>query len=169
MTIATGAQAVSEGRYGRTDQAMWYMDKIVQTFGRTLPGSISEMMPDYGCFVIAWTNYGIIVPLIEQVLGIEPDAPHRTVVFDPHAPSGWKKMSVEALPVGANTISFSWAETAKGIEYDIKATQDGWTFTVSADTSAGAKYYLNGIAVSPTGSGIRMRGTRNQLLLVPAR
>src|SRR5206468_5550203 len=70
MTIATGVQAVSEGRYGRTDQAMWYVHRIVRTFSRTLPGSISEMMPDYGCFVIAWTSYGIVVPLIEQVFGI---------------------------------------------------------------------------------------------------
>src|SRR3989475_7485028 len=30
MTIATGVQAVSEGNYGRTDEAMWYVDKIVQ-------------------------------------------------------------------------------------------------------------------------------------------
>ena len=167
MTIATGAQAVSEGRYGRVDQAMWYVDRIVSTFGRTLPGSISEMMPDYGCFVIAWTNYGIVVPLIEQVFGIVPDAPGRTIVFDPHVPSGWKRMSIEALPVGANTVSFAWAETAKGIEYDINAVQDGWSLIVRADTAAGAKYYLNGAPVVPTASGIRMSGTRNHLLVVP--
>ena len=169
MTIATGAQAVSEGRYGRVDQAMWYIDRIVSTFGRTLPGSISEMMPDYGCFVIAWTNYGIVVPLIEQVFGIAPDAPGRTIVFDPHVPSGWKRMSIEALPVGTNTVSFAWAETAQGIEYDINAKQDGWSMIVRADTAAGAKYYLNGAPVAPTVSGIRMSGTRNHLLVVPGK
>jgi glycogen debranching enzyme len=167
MTIATGAQAVSEGRYGRVDQAMWYVDRIVSTFGRTLPGSISEMMPDYGCFVIAWTNYGIVVPLIEQVFGIAPDAPGRTIVFDPHVPSGWRRMSIEALPVGTNTVSFAWAETAQGIEYDINAEQDGWSLIVRADTAAGAKYYLNGAPVAPTVAGIRMSGTRNHLLVVP--
>jgi len=31
-----------------------------QTFNRKLPGSISEMMPDYGCLVQAWTMYGIV-------------------------------------------------------------------------------------------------------------
>jgi glycogen debranching enzyme len=168
MTIATGVQAVSEGRYGRTDQAMWYMDRIVQTFGRTLPGSISEMMPDYGCFVIAWTSYGIVVPLIEQVFGIEPDAPARSVVFDPHVPSGWKQMGIDALPVGTNTISFSWRQTARGVEYGIEAEQDGWTFTVK-EPSPGARYYLNGKPVTPSASGIAMHGTRNHLLVVPAR
>src|SRR5262249_55582489 len=157
-----GVQAVSEGRYGRTDQAMWYVDKIVQTFGRTLPGSISEMMPDYGCFVIAWTSYGIVVPLIEHVFGIAPDAPNRTIAFDPHVPTGWKTMSIEALPVGTNTISFAREETAKGIEYTIAAEQDGWTFTVKA-AAPGATYYLNGSPVVPAMSGISMSGTRNIL------
>jgi len=165
MTISTGVQAVSEGRYGRIDQAKWYMDRIVQTFGRTLPGSISEMMPDYGCFVIAWTSYGIVVPLVEQVFGIAPDAPNRSIVFDPHVPSGWKRMSIEALPVGANTISFSWAEAARGTEYVIESKQDGWTFTVRAP--AGAAYYLNGRPVTPRPAGITMSGRRNELLVLP--
>jgi glycogen debranching enzyme len=167
MTISTGVQAVSEGRYGRIDEAKWYMDRIVETFGRTLPGSISEMMPDYGCFVIAWTSYGIVVPLIEEVFGIEPDAPGRSIVFDPHAPSGWKRMRIEALPVGSNTISFGWAETARGTEYTIDAKEDAWSYTVKVP--AGATYYLNGASVSPSAGGIRMSGTRNQLLVVPAR
>ncbi|HKT59510.1 MAG TPA: hypothetical protein VJQ46_05640 [Gemmatimonadales bacterium] len=169
MTISTGVQAVSEGRYGRIDQAMWYMDKIVQTFGRTLPGSISEMMPDYGCFVIAWTSYGIVVPLIEQVFGIVPDAPGRSIAFHPRAPSGWNEMSIEELPIGSNTISFSQARTERGIEYEVESKQDGWTFTLEADSSAGALYYLNGSPVAPTASGVRMSGTRNRLLVVPAK
>jgi len=78
-------------------------------------------------------------------------------------------MSIRALPVGANTVSFSRAETAKGIEYEIKATQEGWTFTVKADTSAGVRYYLNGSSVGPSGGGIRMAGTSNHLLVVPGK
>jgi Bacterial alpha-L-rhamnosidase 6 hairpin glycosidase domain len=40
MTIPTGVQAISEANYGRIDEAMWYVDRIVQTFSRKLPGSI---------------------------------------------------------------------------------------------------------------------------------
>ncbi len=39
------------------------------------------MMPDYGCFTIAWTSYGIVLPLIQHVFGIHPDAMTRTVVI----------------------------------------------------------------------------------------
>jgi len=167
MTISTGVQAVSEGRYGRVDQAKWYIDRIVETFGRTLPGSISEMMPDYGCFVIAWTSYGIVVPLIEQIFGIQPDAPGRSIGFDPHVPSGWKQMRIEALPVGSDTISFAWAETERGNEYSIESSEDGWAFTIKVPPASA--YYLNGTPVSATADGIRITGRRNQLLVVPAR
>ena len=167
MTISTGVQAVSEGNYGRTDEALWYVDKIVQTFNRKLPGSISEMMPDYGCFTIAWTSYGIVLPLIQHVFGIRPDAINKTVVFDPHVPTGWEDMSIEDLPVGTNMISFSRAKSGRGIEYSFDAKENGWTFVFKGKASPGAQYYLNGRPVAFTSSGIRMSGRKNRVLVVP--
>ena len=140
MTIATGVQAVAEARYGRVDESLWYVNRIVETFGRTLPGSVSEMMPDYGCFVIGWTSYGVVVPLIQHVFGIRPDAVHRTVVFDPQVPSGWEDVSIADLPVGTNVISFARARTGEGVEYRIEARDDGWTFVLKGTPEAGASY-----------------------------
>ena len=165
MTIATGVQAVSEANYGRTDEALWYMDKIVQTFNRKLPGSISEMMPDYGCFAIAWTSYGIVVPLIQHVFGIQPDAVNKTVVLDPRLPTGWSDMSIDDLPVGTNLVSFSRAKTARGIEYRLEAKESGWSFVLKGKESPEAKYYLNGRPVTFTSAGIRMRGKKNHVLV----
>lgn len=167
MTISTGVQAVSEANYGRTDEAFWYVDKIVQTFNRKLPGSISEMMPDYGCFTIAWTSYGIVIPLIQHVFGIRPDALNRTVVFDPHLPAGWEEIAMEELPVGTNLISFSRSKTEKGVEYRLEAREDGWNLILRGDAPPGTNYYLNGRPISPTPSGIRMSGKRNRVLVVP--
>jgi glycogen debranching enzyme len=166
MTIATGVQAVAEANYGRSDQALWYMDKIVRTFNRKTPGSIAEMMPDYGCFTIAWTSYGIVVPLIEGIFGIHPDAPAKTVVFEPHVPSGWEDMSIDALPIESNVVSFSRAKTKSGVEYDFAGAADDWTFVLQVPEVPGAKYYLNGKPVPFTVSGIRMQGRRNQVLVV---
>jgi hypothetical protein len=166
MTISTGVQAVSEANYGRTDEAMWYVDKIVQTFSRKLPGSIAEMMPDYGCFTIAWTSYGIVLPLIQHVFGIQPDAVNKTVVFDPHLPTGWENMSIEDLPVGSNLVSFSRTKTGRGIEYGFEAKEGGWNFVLRGGALSGAEYYLNGRRVSPTSSGIRMSGRKNHVLVV---
>jgi hypothetical protein len=167
MTIATGVQAVAEARYGRIDQSLWYVGRIVETFNRTLPGSISEMMPDYGCFTIAWTSYGVMVPLIEHVFGVRPDAVHKTVVLAPQVPTGWEEMSIEDLPVGTNTVSFSRRRSGKGVEYRVGAREPGWTFVLNAEAPPGARYYLNGRPVSPTASGIRMSGRTNQVVVVP--
>jgi len=166
MTISTGVQAVSEGNYGRTDEALWYVDKIVQTFNRRLPGSIAEMMPDYGCFAIAWTSYGIVLPLIQHVFGIQPDAVNKTVAFDPHVPTGWENMSIEDLLVGTNIVSFSRAKTGRGIEYGFAAKENGWHFVLRGAALSGAEYYLNGRPVAPTSSGIHMSGRDNHVLVV---
>jgi len=166
MTISTGVQAVSEGNYGRTDEALWYVDRIVQTFNRVTPGSITEMMPDHGCFTIAWTSYGIVLPLIQHVFGIQPDAMNKTVVFDPHVPAGWEDMSIDDLPVGANSVSFSRAKTGRGIEYGVEARESGWSFVLKGKPLPGARYYLNGRPVSFTSSGIPMSGRKNHVLVV---
>jgi glycogen debranching enzyme len=166
MTISTGVQAVSEANYGRTDQALWYVDRIVRTFNRVSPGSISEMLPDYGCFVIAWTSYGIVVPLIQHVFGIQPDAPHKTVVFEPHLPTGWEDIRIDDLPVGTNLVSFSRSRTGRGIEYAVEAEQSGWSFVLKVKGAPGARYYLNGRPVSLTAAGIRMSGKKNHVLVL---
>jgi hypothetical protein len=167
MTISTGVQAVAEANYGRADEAMWYVDRIVETFNRVTPGSISEMMPDYGCFTIAWTSYGIVVPLIEHVFGVRPDAANKTILFEPHLPTGWQDIRIEDLPVGTNRISFSRTRTGKGVIYDIAAKETGWRFVLRETASSHAKYFLNGRPTSPSPSGIRMEGRKNRVLAAP--
>ena len=115
---------------GVPTKAMWYVDRIVQTFNRVAPGSISEMMPDYGCFTIAWTSYGIVLPLIEHVFGVRPDAANKTIVFEPHLPTGWEDISIEDLPVGANLVSFSRPEPKKRS-----------STILQPETTAGASFY----------------------------
>ena len=165
MTISTGVQAVAEARYGRIDQSLWYVGRIVETFGRTLPGSINEMMPDYGCFAIGWTSYGVMVPLIEHVFGIRPDAVHRTVVLAPQVPTGWERMRIDDLPVGGNSVAFSRRRTGRKIEYRVESREDGWTFLLRPEAAPGARYSVNGKAVSPGRSGIRLTGRSNRVLV----
>jgi glycogen debranching enzyme len=165
MTISTGVAAVSEANYGRSDESLWYMHKIVDTFNRRLPGSMSEMMPDYGCFVIAWSMYGIVIPIVEHIFGVQPDAVHKKVVLEPQLPTGWEDLSIEDLPVGTNRISFWRRRTERGVEYTIRSQQTGWRFLLKDKSRPGAKYYLNGRTVGAEPSGIPMSGTRNTLLV----
>jgi glycogen debranching enzyme len=168
MTISTGVEAVAEGKYGRTDEAMWYVDKIVQTFDRVTPGSISEMMPDHGCFSIAWTSYGIVLPLIEDVFGLEPDAAHKTVVLQPHLPKGWEDIRIDDLPIGTNRVSFSRTRTGKGVLYDIQSQENGWSFVLKAPALPDSRYSLNGRPIPASSSGLRMEGRKNRVLITTA-
>ena len=106
------------------------------------------------------------MPLIQHVFGIQPDAMNKTVVFDPHLPTGWEDMSIEDLPVGTNSVSFSRAKTGRGIEYDVEAKESGWSFVLKGKPLPGARYYLNGRPVAFTSSGIRMGGRKNHVVVV---
>jgi len=158
MTIATGVQAMAEAAYGRTDECMWYVNKIVQTFGRVLPGSISEMMPDYGCPVQAWTIYGLAVPLITHVFGLHPDAHNKMITFSPNLPSGWDNIKISELPVGNNTISFVVKKSGNGTAYNISSKDADWKYTLKLKSLRGTKYMLNGKTLTAHSDEIQLRG-----------
>lgn len=165
MTIATGVQAMAECQYGRIDEGMWYIDKIVQTFGRVLPGSISEMMPDYGCPVQAWTIYGLASPLVTKIFGINPDAGSQFIRLIPRLPSGWNDIVIANLPVGANHISFAVKKWGGTTTYHLSATSTGWTYILNLKGLAGTTYVLNGKTLTATTDEIKLTGKENRLVL----
>ncbi|MVM33456.1 amylo-alpha-1,6-glucosidase [Spirosoma sp. HMF4905] len=166
MTIATGVQAVAEATYGRTDESMWYVNKLVQTFGRVLPGSISEMMPDYGCPDQAWTIYGLAVPLITHVFGVQPDAYKKTITFSPNLPSGWDNINVSDLPVGNNLIAFAVKKTSRGTEYDLSSKNADWNYTIKQKGLRGKKYVLNGKTLTANSDELHVGGKSAIILLL---
>ncbi len=156
MTIATGVQAVSEYMYGRTDKSLYYVNQIVKTFGEVLPGSISEMMPDYGCFTQAWTSYGIVLPIISHVFGINPDASQKRIEIAPHIPEGWRRahVSLNSLPVADNEISMSYQLVRGGKKFTIVSKKPGWKIEFRPMPESSVRYIANGRSVIPTDSGI---------------
>ncbi|MDB5242073.1 MAG: amylo-alpha,6-glucosidase, partial [Spirosoma sp.] len=166
MTIATGVQAVAEAAYGRTDESMWYVHKLVQTFSRVLPGSISEMMPDYGCPDQAWTIYGLAVPLVRHVFGLQPDAYNKTITFSPRLPSGWANISLSDLPVGNNLVSFGVKKTGKGLQYHLSSRSADWTYVLKLGNLQGKRYVLNGKTVTATSDEVRIQGKSTTILML---
>lgn len=161
MTISTGVQAVSEAQYGRLDECLWYMDKIVSTLSMTLPGSINEMMPDYGCPVQAWTIYGIAVPLIEHVFGISPDAYNKKVVISPSLPASWSEMKLENQRVGSNTYDI-WIEKKNGkTTYVIKSGENDWNTILKIKGLTGKTCEVNGEIKEAISDNIILAGKEN--------
>jgi glycogen debranching enzyme len=161
MTIATGVQAVAEASYGRTDESLSYVDKIAETFGMALPGSISEMMPDYGCPVQGWTIYGLAKPLVTHIFGIQPDAYKKSIEITPHLPSGWEKISIKALPVGDNLISLTLSKTSDNLEYLVTSEKDDWNFVFPVKKYKDHEITVNGKKMKKDTDEIRVRGRKN--------
>ena len=131
MTISTGVQAVAEARYGRVDNAMEYLDMIASTLDAHLPGSICEMMPNYGCPAQAWTIYGPAKTLICYVFGIKPDAASKAVTIKPCIPSEWESFSIEDVRVGDATFSLFFSTVNGKLTCDIKTDRPEFTYMVT--------------------------------------
>ncbi|HYK46253.1 MAG TPA: hypothetical protein VEV83_13840, partial [Parafilimonas sp.] len=148
----------------------WYVDKIVQTFSRALPGSISEMMPDYGCPVQAWTIYGLAVPLVTYVLGINPDAYNKSITISPHLPTGWDHAAIYQLPVGGDTISLVIKNNNSSTTYSLTSNANDWRYRLEINGLAGSKYKVNGKVLTAAADEIELKGKANEveIELMPA-
>lgn len=144
MTISTGVQAVAECAYGRIDESLWYVNRIVDTFGKVLPGSVTEMMPDYGCEAQAWTIYGMVVPLIKYIFGICPEAHNKTITFCPNLPSKWNEIAIEDFPIGDCLINYIVKRTEGGLEVILDTKSKNWNFRFGTLDIPVKKFVLNG-------------------------
>lgn len=153
MTISTGVQAVAEARYDRMDESLRYIRLIASTFNMRLPGSISEMSPDYGCFVQAWTVYGMTWPLMTRMFGIQPKAHLRELTLRPRLPKEWNDIAADKVHIGLGEyenrlgISISRSETTD--HYTFGLERRGWTILLDLADAATASVTIDGTAVKP--------------------
>jgi glycogen debranching enzyme len=147
MTISTGVQAVAECRYDRSEEALRYVNLIASTFNKRLPGSIYEMSPDYGCFVQAWTSYGLVTPLISYFFGIQPRAYWKEISIRPRLPQSWDHAEVENVQIGtgeqSNELNVSIMLGEKEDVYEIALKDKGWTVKVDLPVNHLAKVFVD--------------------------
>jgi hypothetical protein len=159
--VNTGALAVGEANYGRLPQAVTDMDKIASQLTVEMPGSLPELAASaqYNPFealtsranvMQAWSGYGLLWTVVNDLLGVTPDAAARSVAVVPEVPSSWPAMSVGNLHVGSATL----AETASrhGAAYRTEVTgAQGLNLTIGTVLAAGATVHsvtLNGAHVA---------------------
>ncbi|ONI39976.1 hypothetical protein AN639_01460 [Candidatus Epulonipiscium fishelsonii] len=145
MTISTGVQAVSEGRYKRCDNALSLLEKMMNTMGEVMPGAINEMSPNYGCFVQEWTIYSVMVPIIECFIGIKPNVVNKEIIIDPCIPNKWNRLTMSNMKVGDNIIHFDFSRTAEIETYII--SNEGSNIITFINNNY-KKVKLNGVVVN---------------------
>lgn len=146
MSISTGVMAVAECSYDRVDKGLEYIQKICKTLHLDMPGAISEGSPDLGCFVQAWSGYGVIWPLMTQILGLQPTAHEQKLVIRPRLPQGWGRFSLKNLKIGDNTFSLDFQVHKNKIELKIKSSLGGWDLMLDLPKESEKKpvFTLNG-------------------------
>ena len=130
MTISTGVAAVAAAAYGRPDAALRHVRCIAGAAFLRTPGAASEMAPDGGCAVQAWSGYGLLWPVVRHFLGVDPDAPRRKVVLRPHPPARWRRWHLRDLPLGDARLSWEARPLPGGQEYRVDLTGAGWVAEV---------------------------------------
>ena len=108
MTIPTGVMAAAQVRYGYADRGLELIHLMFDSFGMSTPGSISEMSPDYGCFVQAWTAYAAFVPVVTGFFGIEPSFSEGIIRISPCMPNAWPDATLDNLPMMNGQLSISY-------------------------------------------------------------
>jgi hypothetical protein len=160
MTLPTGVQAVSAARYGEPDLALDYLQRMVRSFSFAHPGSMYEVSPDYGMLVQAWNVYALVRPVVSHFLGIQPEAHLKRFTVQPAMPATWRKASIKALPVGANTIGVS----IDGDQFTINQTLD-WEVVFVAPSGKSISR-VNGEAVEAGTQEVLLKGKNNLVELV---
>jgi glycogen debranching enzyme len=127
MSINTGALAVAELRYGRVGDALQRLRVMTDTLDLHMPGAISEMLPDYGCFVQAWSSFAVAWPVVAHMFGLEPRADLQTLVVNPQLPPDWGEASLVNVHVGDAHFDFHWDGTTMRVVCD----RDTWSIRSS--------------------------------------
>jgi glycogen debranching enzyme len=144
MTLPTGVQAIAENNYGRPDKALEYLQRMVRSFGFSLPGSIYEVSPDYGMMSQAWNLYAFAVPIITQFFGIQPEASKKIIHIMPQLPGTWHNSRLENVQVGENIIDIKYVQSEKGLSAQINQDRGDWEIHFKIPRKDFVKLSLNG-------------------------
>ncbi len=120
MTISTGVLAVAQARYGHADRALELIKKMFRAFSAATPGTIAELAPDGGCFVMAWTVYGVFSPIVRYFFGIQPKKSEDLVEINPCPPSAWPKAELNRVRVLEGELDISYVTEGKKCTFSIR-------------------------------------------------
>jgi hypothetical protein len=87
-----------------------------------MPGAISEMLPDYGCCVQAWSSYAVAWPVVAGVFGVQPEAHRRVLRLSPRFPPSWPAVRLRNLRIGGAAADLTW----NGECLTVSVGEPGW-------------------------------------------
>ncbi|MEM1218648.1 MAG: glycogen debranching protein [Bacteroidota bacterium] len=155
MTLPTGVQAIAENNYGNPDKALEYLQRMTESFGYALPGSIYEVSPDFGMMTQAWNIYAYAVPIVTQFFGIQPQG-NQVIHLAPRFPTSWPEAKISQVKIGENVLSLDYQETEQEIIYTISQTNPAYEI-IFYPKEPGLSWTQNGSSLED-GDGYRAKG-----------
>lgn len=129
MSINSGLLALALARYGRIDDALHLVQQMAGLLTARTPGAISEALPDQWCFLQLWSALGIVSPLVEGVLGIEPIAAERKLQVILNWPNDWDHVSLQQMRVGDTRFDITATRTAG--QYTVQVLGDATDYQIT--------------------------------------
>ena len=181
-TLNTGVMAVGLGNYGLLGpgQQQRYTDDLATLqLGSVAeqPGAMPEIgpSPDFTANINqpfnersslnqAWGTYGVLWPVVNQQLGVDPQLGNGLLEVLPDVPSG--QSSVSGTNIRAGTGSLDVTATHHGSSYTTTVTARlSCTLHVGATLSAGAQVHLVTLNGSPVRYTVRNTNEGRQVLV----
>lgn len=122
MSINTGLLALAAARNGHIEAALTIVQRLAGALSYRTPGTICEALPDQWCFVQLWSNLGVISPVVEGFLGIQPDVGRNRIYIQPHLPATWSEAQINNLRIGTAQIGIHIRRTTSDQpnQYDVQ-------------------------------------------------
>jgi hypothetical protein len=86
----------------------------------------------------AWSSYGVMWTVVNDLLGVTPDVPQRSVAVVPEVPASWPSLSVSRLRVGAQNLAVNASHQAGSYQTQVSGAT-GLTLTIGTVLPTGAK------------------------------
>ncbi|WP_126550765.1 amylo-alpha-1,6-glucosidase [Dictyobacter kobayashii] len=151
MTLPNGIMAAAEAQYQRMDQALTYSHHIARTLEQQMPGAFSEISPNGGCFIQAWSSYGIIWPVVHAFFGFQPNVAQHRVSFIPHFPTTWQTAQLHSVRVGNSSMELEVAKSSQDARIVLETQDLSYEVTLGytwLGTTMPGRVTLNGEDVS---------------------
>lgn len=122
MSISSGVMAYAESLYKRSDKAFEYTKKLCNLLYCCMPGSISENLPNKGCFLQSWSSYGVNWTIVGGIMGIEPNVPKNTITINSTLPEELDYIEVKKILIGEFYFDIKIKRENETIKVEIKDT-----------------------------------------------
>ncbi|MFZ9044585.1 MAG: glycosyl hydrolase family 65 protein [Cyclobacteriaceae bacterium] len=156
MTLPTAVQAIGSGNYGQINDTFSYLNNLQNSFSYALPGSMYEVSPDFGMIVQAWNAYAVAVPIVQYIVGIDPEAHLKQIKFNPQLPKGIDELELKRIKIGGNVLDVKLVK--EGAELIATVTQSDPDYRICIKRMKGVFYTAEHVAVNPENDNLILSG-----------